>query len=106
MPICAAGDIHGAMDRMYEDVLPFEAALGAPFGWVLHVGDFGVWPDPHRVDKATMKHDGAGDFPTCSPSAGGFREAPALTRGARTQRRDTHASDQRRPYAPQRHACL
>jgi hypothetical protein len=26
--ICAAGDIHGALDRMYEDVLAFEAALG------------------------------------------------------------------------------
>lgn len=34
------------------------------FEWVLHVGDFGVWPDPHRIDKATRKHDGAGDFPT------------------------------------------
>lgn len=59
MLICAAGDIHGAMDRMYEDVLAFEAALE----WVLHVGDFGVWPDPQRIDKATKKHDGAGDFP-------------------------------------------
>ena len=29
----------------------------------LHVGDFGAWPDPHRIDKATRKHDGAGDFP-------------------------------------------
>ena len=62
MIICAAGDIHGAMDRMYEDVLAFEAALGVRFAWVLHVGDFGVWPDPSRIDKATKKHDGAGDF--------------------------------------------
>jgi hypothetical protein len=30
MLICAAGDIHGAMDRLYEDVLGFEAALAAP----------------------------------------------------------------------------
>ena len=63
MIICAAGDIHGAMDRMYEDVLAFEAALGARFEWVLHVGDFGIWPDANRIDKATKKHDGAGDFP-------------------------------------------
>jgi predicted phosphodiesterase len=61
--ICAAGDIHGAIDRLYEDVLSFEAALGVRFEWVLHVGDFGVWPDPNRIDKATKKHDGAGDFP-------------------------------------------
>ncbi|MBK8011724.1 MAG: metallophosphoesterase [Deltaproteobacteria bacterium] len=54
---------HGAMDRLYEDVLAFEAALGVRFEWVLHAGDFGIWPDPHRIDKATRKHDGAGDFP-------------------------------------------
>ena len=63
MLICAAGDIHGAMERMYEDVLAFEAVLGLRFEWVLHVGDFGVWPDASRIDKATRKHDGAGDFP-------------------------------------------
>jgi predicted phosphodiesterase len=64
MLICAAGDIHGAMDRMYEDVLEFETALGARFEWVLHVGDFGIWPDASRIDSATKKHDGAGDFPS------------------------------------------
>lgn len=63
MFICAAGDIHGAMDRLYDDVLAFEKALGMRFDHVLHVGDFGIWPDPNRVDKATRKHDGAGDFP-------------------------------------------
>lgn len=42
MMICAGGDIHGAMDRFYEDVLAFEDSLGVRFDWVLHVGDFGV----------------------------------------------------------------
>jgi hypothetical protein len=42
MLICAAGDIHGAMDRLYHDVLAFEASLGIRFDYVLHVGDFGV----------------------------------------------------------------
>jgi len=64
MLICAAGDIHGAMDRLYDDVLSFEASLGVRFDYVLHVGDFGIWPDPDRIDKATRHHDGAGDFPT------------------------------------------
>jgi len=63
MIICAAGDIHGAIDRLYEDVLAFEESLGARFAWVLHVGDFGIWPDPTRIDGATKRHDGAGDFP-------------------------------------------
>jgi predicted phosphodiesterase len=60
--ICAAGDIHGAMARLYEDVQAFEGELGIRFDWVLHVGDFGVWPDPSRIDKASRNHDGAGDF--------------------------------------------
>ncbi len=63
MIICVAGDIHGAMDRLYQDVLAFEASLGIRFDYVLQVGDFGVWPDPSRIDKATRLHDGAGDFP-------------------------------------------
>lgn len=63
MLICAAGDIHGAIDRLYADVLDFEAALGVRFEWVLHVGDFGVWPDPEKIDRATRNHEGAGDFP-------------------------------------------
>jgi predicted phosphodiesterase len=60
--LCAAGDIHGGLDRMYAGVLAFEAALSVRFDWVLHVGDFGVWPNPDRVDGATRRHDGAGDF--------------------------------------------
>jgi predicted phosphodiesterase len=64
MLICAAGDIHGALDRLYHDVLAFESSLGVRFDYVLHVGDFGIWPDPNRIDKATRHHDGAGDFPT------------------------------------------
>ncbi len=63
MIICAAGDIHGALNRLYEDVLAFEEDLGVRFDVVLHVGDFGVWPDANRTDKATRNHDGAGDFP-------------------------------------------
>ena len=43
MFICAAGDIHGAMDRLYDSILAFEASLGVRFGYVLHVGDFGIW---------------------------------------------------------------
>jgi predicted phosphodiesterase len=60
--ICAAGDIHGAINRFYDDILTFEISLGSTFDWVLHVGDFGIWPDPERIDRATRNHDGAGDF--------------------------------------------
>jgi hypothetical protein len=61
MFICAAGDIHGALDRLYEDVFAFETLLGIRFDLVLHVGDFGIWPDANRIDKATRYHEGAGE---------------------------------------------
>jgi len=76
MLICAAGDIHGSVDRFYTDILAFEAELGMLFEHVLHVGDFGVWPDPSRLDKATRRHEGAGDFPTWLEQG---REAPRPT---------------------------
>ena len=63
MLLCAAGDSHGAIDRLYSDVLTFEESLGVRFDYIVHVGDFGVWPDPDRIDKATRRHEGAGDFP-------------------------------------------
>ena len=37
MLICAAGDIHGAMDRLYGDVAAFEASLGVRFDRVQRV---------------------------------------------------------------------
>jgi len=61
--LCVAGDIHGAIERFYDDVVAFERSLGVVFDWVLQVGDFGIWPNPGRVDRATLRHDGAGDFP-------------------------------------------
>jgi uncharacterized protein len=60
--ICAAGDSHGALDRLFDSIIAFEQCLGVPFDWVLHVGDLGIWPDPNRIDGATRRHDGAGDF--------------------------------------------
>jgi len=63
MLVCAAGDSHGALDRLYAAVLDVEASLAVRCAWVLHVGDFGAWPDPSRIDGATKRHEGAGDFP-------------------------------------------
>jgi hypothetical protein len=74
--LCAAGDIHGAIERLYEEVLAFERALDLTFDWVLHVGDFGIWPDAARVDGPTKRHDGAGDFPAW---LAGKRSAPRPT---------------------------
>jgi predicted phosphodiesterase len=63
MILCVSGDTHGALDRLYADVSEFERSLQVRFAALLHVGDFGIWPDPQRVDRATRDHEGAGDFP-------------------------------------------
>ena len=76
MLLVAAGDVHGRLDRLYADVLAFERELGRSFAHVLQVGDFGVWPDPARVDRATRDHDGAGDFPAWFAAQ---RPVPRLT---------------------------
>jgi hypothetical protein len=76
MYICAAGDIHGAMNKLYDEVQDFEASLGIRFDFVLHVGDFSVWPDPTKIDKGTRNHEGVGDFPAWLESR---RAAPRRT---------------------------
>jgi hypothetical protein len=76
MIVCAAGDIHGAIHRFYHEVLAFEESLGVRFAWVLRVDDFGIWPDPTRIDGETKRHDGAGDFPVWWSER---REAPRKT---------------------------
>ena len=48
---------------MVQIVEALEAQLERRFDLVVQVGDFGVWPDPDRVDEATRRHGGAGDFP-------------------------------------------
>ena len=63
MLVCGAGDIHGAIDELYRQVLAFEFELGQRFAAVLHVGDFGIWPDAERIDRASRRHGGAGDYP-------------------------------------------
>ena len=74
MIVCGAGDAHGKLTRMYDDIMEFERSLGIRFDWVLHVGDFGIWPDANEVDRATRKHGDVGDFPTW------IREGTAIPR--------------------------
>src|SRR5882672_894652 len=62
MRLCVVGDTHGALARMYEIVDELERRSGAPIDAVLQVGDFGVWPDPSRLDAATERHGDGGEF--------------------------------------------
>ena len=60
--ICAAGDCHGQLDRMYDTFAHMEATVGRQVDLVLQVGDLGVWPDPDRLDRATRERGDIGDY--------------------------------------------
>lgn len=77
---CAAGDNHGAMDRLYQDVSAFEASLGVRCDYVLHVGGFGIWPDPSRTGKATCRHEARATFRCGSMRGEPCRGALSLSR--------------------------
>ncbi len=63
MLLCAAGDCHGQLTLLYEGVEELEREIGRRVDLVLQVGDLGVWPDAKRIDKATGRHNGPGEFP-------------------------------------------
>jgi hypothetical protein len=62
MLICAVGDAHGEFDAMYAAVEALESEVGRRVACVVHVGDFGVWPDPCHLDEATERHGDNGGF--------------------------------------------
>jgi len=85
MLLCAAGDIHGAIDRMYEDVLKFEAAIGECFDWVLHVGDLRrlAGSNSHRQkrrERTTVPATSLRGSPTAAPRRAGQFSSRATTR--------------------------
>ncbi len=60
MILFLCGDIHGNIVKFYDDILAVEKNLGFEADWVLQTGNFGIWPDPARIDRATRNHGGAG----------------------------------------------
>jgi hypothetical protein len=55
MKILLSGPIEGYLETFYD-----KAAEQEPH-WVVCAGDYGVWPDPQRMDRAAKKHS-ATDF--------------------------------------------
>ncbi len=47
---------------MYAAVEALESEVGRRVACVVHVGDFGVWPDPDHLDEATERHGDNGGF--------------------------------------------
>lgn len=52
MKILLSGPIEGHLKPFYE-----HAKVQRPH-WIVCAGDFGVWPDPARMDRASKKHAG------------------------------------------------
>ena len=50
MRIAIAGDIHGHLDLMYEQVLPLNPDV------VIQTGDAGLFPDPAKLDHESKQH--------------------------------------------------
>lgn len=55
MNIFLAGAVEGYFDPLLD------LAIGSEAHWIVCSGDFGIWPDPGRMDRASRKHHGA-DF--------------------------------------------
>lgn len=52
MKILLAGPIEGHLDTFYEHIAQYEPH------WAVCAGDFGIWPDTARMDRASRKHAG------------------------------------------------
>jgi hypothetical protein len=55
MKILLAGPVEGYMNVLFADAKKEEAH------WIVCAGDFGIWPDPQRMDRASKKY-AATDF--------------------------------------------
>lgn len=50
MKILLFGPIQGNLSSFYKHAAEFEPH------WAVSCGDYGIWPDPHKMDKASKKH--------------------------------------------------
>lgn len=50
MEIVLCGPVEGALDTFYERIESSNA------NWAVCAGNFGIWPDPARMDRASKKH--------------------------------------------------
>ena len=56
MKIFVGGAVHGRLADFYRKIEETEQLTGVKADWVLQTGNFGVWPDPKRMDRASRKH--------------------------------------------------
>lgn len=56
MIIGVFGDVHGALDAVYEAVARWEYSNSKEIQYILLAGDLNCFPDLSRIDKTTRKH--------------------------------------------------
>jgi hypothetical protein len=58
MRIALLGSIYGHITETYKNLGKQVYETGIPIDWVISTGNFGVWPDPLRADKASREEPG------------------------------------------------
>ena len=56
------GDLHGRIRAMYTGAERWSESHGTPVDVILQVGDFGIFPDPSKLDKEKVGKYGPGDY--------------------------------------------
>lgn len=62
MIIAISGQIFGNIFDMYTKVADLEKTLPEPISWVLQIGDYGIYPDKLRWDRAMKLNNTPDDF--------------------------------------------
>ena len=58
MRIAIVGSLYGNLSETYKTLGKLVYETGIPIEWVLSTGNFGVWPDPLRADRASKENPG------------------------------------------------
>lgn len=71
MLLAAVGDTHAHLKTMWAYMEAWQKRTDHKIDWIWQVGDFGIWPDPNGIDKATRRNfvrerfDPTRDFTDC-----------------------------------------
>lgn len=58
MRIALIGSLYGDISAKYRELGKFVYETNVPIDWCISTGNFGVWPDPLRADKASRNSPG------------------------------------------------
>ncbi len=56
MNVAVFADVHGRILLAFKVVERYQRETGIQIDLILQCGDVGIFPDVHRLDKATLRH--------------------------------------------------